>query len=63
MWDTRTGDRDTGICYVDHGVDTTFISVPRTMVFDSWSPFIRYGEMQRLGVSYTQEVFPVHVYR
>ena len=65
VWDTRnkTGLLERGVCYVDDGVDTTFVEIPRSLTFDSWEIFIRYGEMQSDGISYSKELFPVHIYQ
>lgn len=55
--DSTRGGADRGICDVSRGVDTTFISIPRGLRFDSWTVFVTVAEQRRRGVQIGQRVY------
>ena len=49
-WRSTDEGNDRGICWVDNGVDTTFIAVPRDLKIQSWSIYVTTAEQRSRNV-------------
>ena len=57
VYNSTTAGFDRGICDVSRGVDTSFIEIQRSLVFDSWTVLVTEAEKSSRGVQTGDTVY------